>query len=156
MVNTNLNKERRRELIDEYLKLAEIIHEYDDYFLRIKAWGVTLSAASMGIAVSKNSWELLLITIILAATFWITEVYFKLLQLSHMRRAGELEIGLSTDEVSIVGPRILKACSEERSRNKKDKIYLKVMFWNHVMLPHVVFIILAISSIAYLAVTKSI
>jgi nitrate reductase NapE component len=136
----------RGELLTEYYKLTDIIHKYDDYFLRIKAWGVTVSGAAAGVGVAQRSELTFFIAALLAIAFWFTEARHKVLQLDHMLRIGELEDALKLKEVptEIQTPRIFGALSEQKKNHRKNKKWLSVLFWPHVIFPHIFFAIVGL------------
>jgi hypothetical protein len=138
-----VENEERKELLEEYYKLAAIVQGYDSYFLTIKEWGVTASGAALGFAVSQAGHApsplVPFVALALPCSFWFTEVRFKLFQLGHMRRIAELENALQNGLV-ITAPRIFAAFGEESTRNIHAKRWRSVAFWPQVMLPHAVFV----------------
>lgn len=137
------DKEKRRaELFTEYFKCIDIIQGYDNYFLTIKTWGVTLSSAAIGWAFVQSSAPSFLIAFFLSLAFWLTEVRFKLLQLGHALRISELEDALSKG-AEIPTPRILTAFGEESYRNNLAARWRSVVFWPQVMFPHLFFVVLS-------------
>ena len=134
---------RRAELLQEHAKAVDILQSYDAYFLTIKNWAVTVVGAALTVGVTKASTDVFLVAAILTVGFWLTEVRFKLLQLGHTRRAGELEVALQTGQV-IPGPRLLMAFGEESAVNYVTRRWRKVMFWPQVMFPHAVFLVLSL------------
>ncbi len=135
--------DRRTELFEEYYKLAAIVQGYDSYCLTIKAWGVTVSGAALGIAFSREGSvaisSVAALALALSGSFWLTEVRFKLFQLNHMLRVTELEHALQNG-LPIIAPRIFSAFGEQSVRNIVSKRWKSVAFWPQVMLPHIVFV----------------
>ena len=125
-------------MLAEYYKLTDIVHKYDDYFLRIKAWGVTASGAAAGYGATQVSGLTFLIAAALSVAFWITEARFKVLQLDHMLRIGELESSLN-GKTATVTPRIYGALGDRKSQHRKQDKWKSVMMWPHVMFPHALF-----------------
>ena len=133
---------RRAELLTEYYKLSDIIENFNANFLTIKTWGVTLSSVAIGLAFTQSSAPSFLIAFFLSVAFWLTEVRFKLFQLSHTLRAAELEDALSKG-IEIPTPRIQGAFVEESIRNMRVRRWRSVMFWPQVVLPHLFFVLLS-------------
>jgi hypothetical protein len=129
----------RGELFEEYYRLAAIVQNYDQHCLTVKAWGVTASGAAMGVAFSRERpIAVLVVALALSIAFWLTEVRFKLFQLSHMLRIAELETALQNDQ-PLTSPRIFGAFGEESIKNLRAGRWRSVIFWPQVMLPHMVF-----------------
>jgi len=144
---TDATDNTRRELLEEYFKVVAILQSYDPYFLTIKNWGVTVSGAAIGLAVSQKVPSAFLLVCVLAAGFWTTEVRFKLLQLGHTQRAKELERHLSDPDPAASparAPRILGAFGEQSALNLRSHRWRSVLLWPQVMFPHVVFVAVGI------------
>ena len=141
----NVNQ-TRSELFTEYLTLTEIIHKYDDYFIRIKTWGVTVSGITVIHGIKEASAWIVFCTLILSISFWITEAIFKVLQQDHILRLSELENTLSDNSVNLPHPRIFRALKEQKHKNKERNFWKSAMFWNHVMYPHIIFTLLGFSA----------
>jgi hypothetical protein len=141
--------ETRSELFDEYYKLAAIVQSYDSYCLTIKAWGVTVSGAAIGVAFSRGgSLGVFIIAFSLSMAFWLTEVRFKLFQLAHMLRISELENALQNN-VALTSPRIFSAFGEQSRANLKSKRWKTLIFWPQIMLPHIFFASLSLALIVF-------
>jgi hypothetical protein len=136
----------RDELLTEYYKITDIIHKYDDYFLRIKTWGVTVSGAATGVGVAQRSEVTFFIATLLAISFWFTEARYKVLQLDHILRIEELESALKLKSVpaDFQTPRIFGALSERKKHHKKIRKWRSVLFWPHVIFPHIFFAIVGL------------
>lgn len=133
----------RSELLAEYYKVTDIVQSYDSYFLSIKTWSVTLSAAAIGISFTRSSAApILLVAVLLALSFWLVESRFKTLQLNHTVRATALERYLGSD-IDKPSPLIFRSFTEAAAANARFKRWRKVMFWPHVALPHVFFVAIA-------------
>ncbi len=138
----------RSELFEEYYKLSAIVQSYDSYCLTIKAWGVTVSGAAIGVAFSRaGSLGVFIVAFALSLAFWLTEVRFKLFQLAHMLRVSELENALQNN-LPMTSPRIFAAFGEQSRSNLKSKRWRAVTLWPQVMLPHVFFAVLSLVLIA--------
>ncbi|HMV51556.1 MAG TPA: hypothetical protein PLD20_10385 [Blastocatellia bacterium] len=144
-----MEKEQRSELTEEYFKLSAFVQAYDAYFLSIKNWGVTVSGAALGVSFSKDLIAqdkqilVLIIALILAVAFWLTEVRFKLIQLAHIYRQLALEKAIQ-ENTYIQNPAILTSYGQGRSFDEKQKRWRLVMFWPQVMLPHIIFVSLSL------------
>src|SRR5207237_2164652 len=139
----------RQEAFDEYYKVAAFVQAYDGYFLNIKAWGVTVTAGaiaagfSSGVVASRVSQvAVFVVGLLLACSFWASEAMFKMLQLAHVRRAGDLEDILASGATEIAGPAYLSSFTTYQAVDRQARRWRHVLFWPHVMLPHVIFAVL--------------
>jgi hypothetical protein len=142
-IDSDLLAVPRSELLTEYYKVTDIVQSYDPYFLSIKTWSVTLSAAAMGVSFSRASAApILLVAVLLAVSFWLVESRFKILQLNHIARVMALEryLGGNVDKPS---PLIFRSFAEAAAVNAKFSRWRKVMFWPHVAFPHAFFVVIA-------------
>lgn len=152
-----MDKEQRSELLEEYFRLAAFVQAYDSYFLSIKAWGVTVSGAAIGVGFSKDliaqnmQVQVFAIAFALAIAFWLTEVRFKLIQLAHIYRQSVLEKTLQ-ENVYIKSPSILESYGEGRRIDKEQKRWRSIIFWSHVMFPHIIFVVFSLVLIVIQAV----
>lgn len=137
-----MDKKKREELFTEYYKLIELIYKYDSYFINIKTSSISLGSIATGVGIGIRSIYLILLVMILAIAFWLTEASLKVLQLSNFKRIKELEHTLNQNviEGEFTSPRIIGAYGERRRENEESKLLIKVIWWNHVMFPHVVFV----------------
>jgi hypothetical protein len=138
-----MDKELRQKLEIEYYHLIDIIHKYDEYFINIKTWSISLGAVATGAGISLKSIYIPFLIILLEVAFWLTEASFKVVQLSHFKRITELEnvLGQESEITEFPSPRIIQGYSERRRENEESKLWRRVMWWKHVMFPHVVFVV---------------
>jgi hypothetical protein len=139
-----MDKDLRQKLEREYYHLIDIIHKYDEYFINIKTWSISLGAVATGAGISLKSIYIPFLIILLEVAFWLTEASFKVVQLSHFKRITELENALSQEAeipANFPSPRIIQGYSERRKENEESKLWRRVMWWKHVMFPHIVFVI---------------
>lgn len=148
----------RDEAFEEYYKVAAFVQAYDGYFLSMKTWGVTVTAGaiaagfSAAVAASRLAQVVVFgVALLLACAFWMSEAMFKMLQQAHVRRVSELEQKLAKGESDIAGPAYLASFSAYRTVDRKTRRWRKVLFWPHVMLPHVVFAFTSIALLIYAA-----
>jgi hypothetical protein len=140
-------------MLEEYFKLASFVQAYDSYFLTIKTWGVTVTGTAMGVGFSKDliaqDGQILIfvIALVLATAFWFTEVRFKLIQMAHVFRQSALERALQ-NETHIKYPGLLESYGDRSMVNKEQKRWRTIMFWPHVMFPHIIFVVLSLCLIA--------
>lgn len=131
-------KDVKKVLIDEYMKLVDVIQSYDVHFLNMKAWGVTLAGVVLSVGVAQDNVLVLIASFILSLSFWVTESWYKMIQNGHMQRAREIENALHSNElVSIKYPRILGSYLEKSEKNRNERKWLRMMFYSQVMYPHV-------------------
>lgn len=137
-----MDEKIREELLREYYQIIELIYKYDNYFISIKTSSISLGSIATGIGIGVRSIYLMLLVILLAIAFWLTEASLKVVQLSNFKRVKELENALNTRmiESEFTSPRIIKAYSERRKENEESKLWRKVVWWNHIMFPHVMFV----------------
>ncbi|MEM9668895.1 MAG: hypothetical protein AAF950_08210 [Pseudomonadota bacterium] len=123
---------------DEYMKLQQILEDFDGKALTIKAWSVTLSAAGIVTAYAQTKKEILLIAGVSAIIFWLTEALWKTIQQGFYERIYAIEKWFQNDSASF--PPFQIALSWRTSWQKKGQsLYvLYVMTWPHVAIPHVV------------------
>ncbi|MET0811185.1 MAG: hypothetical protein ABWY65_08740 [Thermoleophilaceae bacterium] len=149
-----MNKDQRTELFQEYYHLASYVQGYDAHFLLIKSWGITVSAAAIGVGFSTRlvgstgRIGLFLVAFVLSIAFWVTEVSFKLIQLAHVYRQSSLESSLREDSY-IKTPAILHSYCQATALDRQRKRWKAVVFWPHVMLPHVLLAALSLSLLGY-------
>ena len=136
----------RPEAFEEYYKLAGFVQAYDGYFLGIKAWGVSVSAAAIGagfsaaVATSRASQvAVFCIAGVLSLASWASEVMMKMLQVAHVYRLVALEQALAGNS-EISGPAYLSSFSEAQGLNRLTRRWRKVARFPHVAFPHVVFL----------------
>ena len=152
-----MDKEQRSELLEEYFRLTAFVQAYDSYFLSIKAWGVTVSGAAIGVGFSRDliaqnmQMQVFAIALALAIAFWFTEVRFKLIQLAHIYRQAALEKALQGNEY-VKSPSILESYKEGRRTDNAQKRWRSVILWPQVMFPHVIFVVLSFILIVIQAV----
>ena len=149
-----MDKLQRTELLDEYYKLAGFVQVYDSYSVTIKTWGVTISAAALGLGFSKDviaqdrQTVIFFIAFVLAVAFWATDTEFKLLQQAHIYRYSALEKALQED-MYITSPSILLTFCEGLKTDDASHKWISVALWPSVMFPHVVFVALSAFAIAH-------
>lgn len=135
--------DNRTQLLDEYYKLSAIIQSYDSYFVSIKAWGVTVSGAAIGVGFSRGGpVAVFIVALALSLAFWFTETSFKLLQLGHFGRILQLEDALR-EGTDIPSPEIYRGFDKKRKKDFKSFLWLRVLFYPHVMFPHILFVVLS-------------
>lgn len=150
-----MDNELRQKLEREYYHLIDIIHKYDEYFINIKTWSISLGAVATGAGISLQSIYIPFLIILLGAAFWLTEASFKVVQLSHFKRITELENTLSQEgeiAANFPSPRIIQAYGERRKENEESKLLRRVMWWNHVMFPHIVFVVTGLVGVLVLII----
>ena len=78
-------------LKEEYLRLHDIVEDFDQKALTIKAWSVTLAMAGVGAAFTQKVAVLLLLAGVASMLFWVTEALWKSFQQAYYPRIRELE-----------------------------------------------------------------
>jgi hypothetical protein len=147
-----MDKDQRAQLLQEYYNIATFVQAYDGHFLSIKSWGITVSGAAIGVGFSqdllRNQVGVFFIALVLSTAFWLTEVRFKLIQLAHVYRQSALEQSLRED-IYIKTPAILESYGMGMTVDRERKRWRSVIFWPHVMLPHILFAGLSLLLIGY-------
>ena len=89
----------------------------------------------------------------MALAFWVTGAHFKILQLDHNLRIGELEVALQGDSLNTPTPRIYGALRKRKAEHRQEHRWRRVMIWPHVMFPHVMFTLVGlVSGVALLVI----
>lgn len=131
--------DRRTEFLqEEYFYLQRTVESFDARALTIKGWSVTISMVGIGAAYLQSKPVLLLLSASSALLFWIIESLWKTFQKAFTMRLEEIERFLEhTSEHEIQSPRISLAWKENMARVS----FLRIFFWPHVCLPHVIIIL---------------
>lgn len=136
-------------LKEEYFHLQNTIESFDQKALSIKGWSVTLSMAGIGLAFTQSVFPkyILLLAAFASLLFWIIEASWKVFQNSHYKRVEEIEEIFQNETFDDAKAKlsIYKSWDEEHKNFKNSLKYLKILFWPHVCLPHVVVIIAGIT-----------
>jgi len=132
-------------LLDEYVKVVDIIQSYDSYFFKIKTWGVSLSGVVLSIGGAQHNVFVLLAALVLSVSFWVTESWYKMIQNGHTLRARELENAIQNKQDDVIYPRIFSAYMEKSEKNRTERKWLRMMCYSQVMYPHVFLVLLIIS-----------
>ena len=61
-------------MLQEYLKIMDVVKEYDSQLLTIKNWGVTLSLVAIGLGFKEKTWGYFLLAALSGVSFWVVEV----------------------------------------------------------------------------------
>ncbi|WP_339137603.1 MAG: hypothetical protein WGN25_05885 [Candidatus Electrothrix sp. GW3-4] len=138
------NKELEKILLDEYNKIVDIIQSYDTHFFKTKTWGVTLSGIVLSIGVTQHNISVLLAGFILSLSFWTTESWYKMIQNGHMLRAKEIENAIHNNQEDIKYPNIIDSYIKKMEQNRKEKKWLRMMFYSQVMYPHIFLMLLIV------------
>lgn len=135
--------EKKEFLKSEYFHLQSIIEDFDKRALVIKAWSVSLSFGGISIAFVRNESLVLLIACFSSLVFWFLETQWKVFQNAYYKRSQKIEQFFRDSEV-IITP--LQIESSWRKSYGKDKVkdFVKILFWPHVALPHVIVFLLGL------------
>lgn len=123
-------------LAQEYLHLQKVVEDFDTKTLTIKAWSVTFSTAAVGFAYGRNEPAILVAVAAAALAFWLVECLLKVNQQAHYARIDSIEehfAGRGREHAFQIG----KAWEREFAQSGGYKKVFKVMWWPHVLLPHV-------------------
>lgn len=155
--------------LDEYLKLVDVIHNYDSILLTIKGWGVTLSLAAIGWGFKEKTWGYFLLAAVSGIAFWGLEYSMKGNQMRYYPRMRAIEVAQhnscckfapSIDYSWDISGKILSGKEKQKeSINNTPELrgeYKYYLWYNRlrvVAFPHVVSVLLG-SFFAYLAYFK--
>ncbi len=125
---------------NEYLKLQDIVEDFDRRALTIKSWSITLSMAGIGAGILKDNATIILLSSLTAMLFWIIEALWKTHQQHLYSRIYEIERAIR-DKKTIPPFQIASTWSSSfQTKNKHFHIW-KVIWWPHIFLPHFAIII---------------
>jgi len=136
------SRDRDEHLSKEYLRLQQVIEDFDGKALTIKAWSVTLSAAGIVTAYAQGKAAILIISAASALIFWLVEAMWKSSQQAYYRRIGEIE-GYFREGADIAPYQIAASWSKSWNEHQRTWIAFRIMAWPHVFLPHIVVAIAA-------------
>ncbi len=77
--------------LNEYLKLVDVVGNFDARLLTVKSWGVTLSLVALGLGFKEKAWGYFLLAMISGLAFWTIEYKMKGHQISYYVRMAEIE-----------------------------------------------------------------
>ncbi|KVO57012.1 hypothetical protein [Burkholderia stagnalis] len=143
--NLNTGAEANRKetgafLKEEYFQLQKAVEDFDQRALTIKAWSITSSMAAIATAMASKSGGVCLLAAIGSLSFWMTEALWKTFQQCYYTRVRTIE-GLFRESIdpSAAPFQINSEFHASFLRIKFDfGHFLYIMFWPHVMLPHVI------------------
>jgi hypothetical protein len=130
------DSEMRALLKDEYLHLQKVIEEFDGRAITIKAWSVTFSLVVLVGAFASHVAAAVLIGSFSAALFWTIEGYWKTFQYAYYDRSGKIE-RFFAGEINQLVPLQIGSSWFKRWKTGGNRRLLRIMFWPHVALPHV-------------------
>lgn len=122
----------------EYMRIQQIVEDFDSKSLTIKAWSVTLSAAGIVTSYAQKSPMILLVACCSAVVFWIVEALWKTNQQAYYKRVYDIE-HYFLDPVGKFPPyQIATSWSRAWHARGRGGLALQIMVWPHVMLPHAI------------------
>ncbi|AYL94581.1 hypothetical protein [Mucilaginibacter celer] len=125
-------------LKEEYFHLQNTIESFDSKSITIKAWSISGSLVVMGAGFTdKGSNELFLVASFASLLFWYIEGIWKAFQQSFYDRVYTIEDHFNAEIKKPIQPLQLSHFWSKRWHGKYKKGTFKVLFWPHVMLPHV-------------------
>ena len=128
--------EIRSLLESEYFNLQSKISEYDSKALTIKTWSISFSLAAMVAAFSYRAPLALLLGSVSALVFWVLEAHWKTFQYAFYKRTWRIEDFFAGRDNDIIPMQIGMSFKETMSQQTIGRFF-KVLFWRHVLLPHV-------------------
>lgn len=134
-------------LKDEYLHVQSVIEAFDERMLTIKAWSITVGVAGLGVAFERGSPSILIVTALSGICFWLLEAIWKTFQYAHYERSGQIEAYFAGQEQSIVPMQIGRTWFESWRKGGTKRL-IRILFWYHVMLPHALLVVVALTMLA--------
>ena len=151
-------------LAKEYFQLQTIFEQFDDRALLIKGWSITVTLALLVKAVELKSATIAGLSAGAACVFWLIEAMWKSFQKGFVPRMEQIESAFraSDPEISIEYP--LQIYSMWEGRCRWDDVWVDcwwfdvpgTLFYPHVVLPHLVFIIIAVYLAKMFKATQSV
>ncbi len=150
-----MTQEKDQLLKDEYLHIQNIIEAFDGRVLTIKAWSITFSMTAIGVAYVGQLWVVLVVSALSSLTFWLLEGIWKTFQYAHYDRSGKIEKYFAGENPNIVPMQIGKSWSLNWRKGGLPRL-IRIMFWYHVMLPHLIVFFMActLATLHFLSVIK--
>ena len=154
------------DMLQEYLKLTDIVSNFDSSLITVKSWGVTLGLAALGFGFKEKNWGYFLLAIVCGISFWAIEFTLEGHQMRYFPRMREIEYqmflakapnapridwswnhadkifegstepGDKPQEVLLAQPTLYDA-----SQNPNWRWYHR-MFMAHIMFPHIFTVVL--------------
>lgn len=126
-------------LQQEYFHLQKTVESFDERALTIKGWSVTVSMFGIGAAYLQHVPSLLLLSSASALMFWIIEALWKTFQRAFSLRLEEMEHYLNDKSPQQDFP--FPYISLSWSSHWRSIPFLRVFFWPHVLLPHLIIVL---------------
>lgn len=141
-------KEKRDLLKAEYLHLQATIEGFDNKALTIKAWSITFSFASYGVAFTNHTAILFIVAAIGSFIFWFLEASWKTFQYAFYERLEIIENFFRNETEGITPLQISKSWGESFRKGGTIRLFY-IMLWQHVCLPHIIVVVIGL--VLYLA-----
>jgi hypothetical protein len=137
-------RDRIDHLSKEYMRLQQVVEDFDSKALTIKAWSVTLSAAGIVTAFSQSKATILLIAAGSSIVFWLVEALWKQNQQAYYPRIKEIERAFTSGDFSVAPYQIASSWSQAWTLGRRSRMTIFILCWPHVFLPHIVVAIAAL------------
>jgi hypothetical protein len=131
--------------LKEYFWIEDQIDRFDERTLKIKAWSVTLGAATIGAAAASKQPSLFLLASLAALVFWYVEAMWKYFQEALTPRVKFIEDYLNGVHDTYTGPGICKAFSDHFKWPVEKKVFPRLFRLRNVNLPHSLVVVLGIA-----------
>jgi hypothetical protein len=111
-------------LKDEYFHLQQVVEDFDQRGLTIKAWSVTTSMVGIGFAFERDNSPLLcLLAAGASLSFWLTEALWKSFQHCYYPRLWSIEKAFREPELSETPLQISTEWSKAYRKEKVTQIF---------------------------------
>ncbi len=129
--------QKRKDALQEYYFIEDLIDRFDQRSLTIKSWSITLTAAVIAAAVVQKSPNLSIVAAFASLVFWYLEAIWKYFQEATVIRLHKLEKIIENDIEAYNGPKISSAFTEHFSKSWYRRNFPSTLWYINVILPHV-------------------
>jgi len=130
-------EQKRKDALQEYYFIEDLIDRFDQRSLVIKSWSITLCTAVFAAAIINKSPEISIVSAIAGIIFWYLESIWKYFQEALSDRIHELENILETDIISYTHPKIAFSFRQHFSKPLLHQRIPYTLWYVNVMIPHI-------------------
>jgi hypothetical protein len=123
-------------LKDEYMRIQAFTEHFDELTMKVKAWSVTFSLATLVTGFLKGNAAIVGLAALSAGAFWVTDTYVHAYQYAYYDRAGRIEGFFRNEKKQIFPLQTGSSWSERFARIGLRKL-ISIACWPEVALPHV-------------------
>ena len=82
----------RTAMTAEYFAIFTVVNQFDDRFMLVKGWSVTLSLTALGLGFINDHYGLFLLAVLSSLGFWLVEASMKKHQMRYYARMRDIEV----------------------------------------------------------------